>query len=148
MKLNSIVIPSNSVKFFAVARRKKSVAKVSVFSKGSGKIVIVSGEHEHYIERDALNYFKDQFLVDRLLFPFNLLNYKDMYNVVAHVKGGGLSGQADAIKLGIVRALLQENISIQPVLKSYKLLVRDGRVKERKKIGKYGARRSPQFTKR
>jgi len=138
----------NSIK--TIGRRKSSVANVLV-TKGSGKIT-VNG-------KDPSTYFPSQIIINDMLSPLTLTKLSDSLDVKAKVVGGGYSGQAGAIRLGIARAvklLGQESANSQEVqanpyhhtLKSKKLLTRDPRSKERKKFGKYGARRSPQFVKR
>ena len=77
-----------------------------------------------------------------------ITNSKNSYDIFIKVSGGGFTGQAGAIRLGITRAIISQNPDLKPILKKAGLVTRDSRVKERKKFGLYGARRSPQFTKR
>ena len=124
----------------ATGRRKKSTARVSVNMQGKGKIV-VNG-------RELAQYF---FTVDQrsqAVKPVTVLDLKDKIDVTAAVNGGGLSGQAGAISLGIARCLLASNPELRPTLRKAGLLTRDPRAKERKKFGRKGARRRFQWTKR
>lgn len=138
----------NLTKFYGLGRRKSSLAKVYLFP-GTGKLTIVKKEFgQPELRRSAEEYFPSQLLIKDLSQALTLLNYADQYDVEAQVSGGGFSGQAGAIRLGIARALISFNPDLKPALKAAKLTRRDPRMKERKKFGKYGARRSPQFTKR
>ena len=124
---------------YATGRRKRSIAKVWV-KKGSGKI-FVNG-------KTMVNYFKrpvHQLIVTR---PLEITNVLNNYDVKCSVKGGGLSGQAGAIILGISRALISHDENLKKELKKDKLTTRDSRVVERKKYGHRKARRSFQITKR
>lgn len=122
-----------------IGRRKKSVARVEL-TPGTGKIVING--------KEPTAYFPNGIVIKDMLQPLTILEIQDKYDVKAKVIGGGYSGQAGAIRLGIANALIAMNAEYKPTLKTKKLTTRDSRVKERKKFGKYGARRSPQFTKR
>ena len=124
---------------YSTGRRKRSIAKVWV-KKGSGKI-FVNG-------KTMVNYFKrpvHQLIVTR---PLEITNVLNNYDVKCSVKGGGLSGQAGAIILGISRALIAHDEQLKKELKKDKLTTRDSRVVERKKYGHRKARRSFQFSKR
>ena len=124
---------------YSTGRRKRSIAKVWV-KKGSGKI-FVNG-------KTMVNYFKrpvHQLIVTR---PLEITNVLNNYDVKCSVKGGGLSGQAGAIILGISRALISHDENLKKELKKDKLTTRDSRVVERKKYGHRKARRSFQFSKR
>ena len=124
---------------YSTGRRKRSIAKVWV-KKGSGKI-FVNG-------KTMVNYFKrpvHQLIVTR---PLEITNVLNNYDVKCSVKGGGLSGQAGAIILGISRALISHDENLKKDLKKDKLTTRDSRVVERKKYGHRKARRSFQFSKR
>ncbi|MFQ6615799.1 MAG: 30S ribosomal protein S9 [Fidelibacterota bacterium] len=125
--------------YAAVGRRKSSVARVRL-TPGKGNITVNRNNHEEYFGR----------LSQRTLLaePLTLLNVNKEYDVYANVKGGGLTGQAGAIRHGIARALVQVDSGFKPVLKKAGLLTRDPRVKERKKYGLRGARRAFQFSKR
>jgi len=124
----------------AVGRRKASVARVWL-RRGSGNIIVNDKVYTEYFDTDVARLAAYQ--------PFEVYpTGAKHYDVTANVRGGGLRGQADAIKLAISRALLKENETIKPILKEYKLLTVDSRLKERKKYGQKGARRKFQFVKR
>lgn len=127
------------VEYKGLGRRKTSVARVCLIP-GTGKITVNT--------RDLKNYFPNMFLIQNLQQPLVLTNTKDKFNIKVKVIGGGMQGQSGAIRLGIARALVEANPEYKTILKKNKMLTRDSRAKERKKFGKYGARRSPQFTKR
>lgn len=122
-----------------VGRRKASVARVYV-AQGSGKITINDREIKEYFPKETSRYVVNQ--------PFNLLHMNEMYDVYVNVIGGGSTGQAGAIRLGIARALLKLNPNKRPELKAAGFLTRDPRRVERKKYGLSGARKSYQFSKR
>ncbi len=124
---------------YATGRRKKSIAKVWV-KKGDGKIYVNGLKMTDYFKRPV-----HQIIVNR---PLEISNTMSSYDVKCSVKGGGLSGQAGAIILGISRALVTHDSSLKKVLKKDKLTTRDSRVVERKKYGHKKARRSFQFSKR
>ena len=125
--------------YWGTGRRKSAIARVRV-RKGSGKIVVNDEAFEKY-------FFAEQ---DRITVLGPLLSTKSQqrYDVIANVQGGGKSGQAGAILLGIARALLIADPVLEPRLREDGLLTRDGRMKERKKYGLRGARRGVQFSKR
>ena len=125
-------------KYYGTGRRKSSVARVYVVA-GSGKIT-VNG-------REVKEYFPYATLIQNLKQPLALLGAEDKYDVVSFVEGGGLTGQAEAIRLGIARALLEAHED-RSTLKKAGMLTRNARVKERKKYGLKAARRAPQFSKR
>ena len=127
------------VQYMGTGRRKSSVARVRLVP-GAGKIMINDREFAEYIPSAAVR-------LD-VLQPLNLTNTATSYDVLVSVLGGGISGQAGAIRHGITRALLEVNPEFRPVLKKAGLITRDPRAKERKKYGLKGARRSPQFSKR
>ena len=124
--------------YSAVGRRKKAVARVRLVF-GDGKIVIN--------KRDIDNYFGLETLKMTVRQPLNLTNVGN-YDVMVNVKGGGLTGQAGAIRHGISRALVKAEPELRDTLKKAGLLTRDPRMKERKKYGLKAARRAPQFSKR
>lgn len=128
-----------AVEYKGLGRRKSSVAKVKLIP-GTGKISINGKKPE--------TYFPNSLVIQDMEQPLVLTDTKKSYDMFVKVEGGGFTGQAGAIRLGIARALLIANPDFRKTLKSQKLLTRDSRVKERKKYGLYGARRSPQFTKR
>ena len=125
--------------FYGTGRRKDSVARVRVYT-GTGKITIN--------DRDIDNYFGLETLKLIVRSPLVLLGLEGKYDVVVRVSGGGVSGQAGAIRHGLSCALLQQSDENRPVLKKAGFLTRDPRMKERKKYGLKAARRAPQFSKR
>ena len=125
--------------FYGTGRRKDSVARVRVY-QGTGKVTIN--------DRDIDNYFGLETLKLIVRSPLVLLGLEGKYDVVVRVSGGGVSGQAGAIRHGLARALLQQNEENRSVLKKAGFLTRDARVVERKKAGLHKARRAPQFSKR
>ena len=125
--------------FYGTGRRKDSVARVRVYT-GTGKITIN--------DRDIDNYFGLETLKLIVRSPLVLLGLEGKYDVVVRVSGGGVSGQAGAIRHGLSRALLQQNDGSLSALKKEGFLTRDPRMKERKKYGLKAARRAPQFSKR
>ncbi|MCK5696140.1 MAG: 30S ribosomal protein S9 [Desulfobacula sp.] len=125
--------------FYATGKRKDSVAKVWL-TPGNGKIVVNN--------RDLNEYFELNVTRDLLLSPLVLTESTDTFDVKVTVMGGGKSGQAGAIRLGVSKALELSDPDLRGVLKSAGFLTRDARKKERKKYGKKGARASFQFSKR
>ena len=125
---------------YGTGRRKSSVARVHLFPNGTGKITIN--------DRDIDNYFGLETLKLIVRSPLVLLGLEGKYDVVVRVSGGGVSGQAGAIRHGLSRALLQQNEENRAALKKEGFLTRDPRMKERKKYGLKAARRAPQFSKR
>ena len=125
--------------FYGTGRRKSSVARVRLYP-GTGKITINNRDIDDYFGLETLKLIINQ--------PFGVTNTVGKYDIVANVNGGGISGQAGAIRHGIARALLLADEAYKPLLKKAGLLTRDPRMKERKKYGLKGARRAPQFSKR
>ena len=125
--------------FYGTGRRKDSVARVRVY-QGTGKVTIN--------DRDIDNYFGLETLKMTVRQPLALTNLEGRYDVLVNVYGGGLSGQAGAIRHGISRALVKADPELRPVVKKAGFLTRDPRMKERKKYGLKAARRAPQFSKR
>ena len=125
-------------KYYGTGRRKSSVARVYHVS-GKGNITING--------RDVKEYFPFSTLILDLKQPLALLGAEDKYDVIAMVKGGGFTGQAEAVRLGLARALLEAGED-RKTLKVAGMLTRNARVKERKKYGLKAARRAPQFSKR
>ena len=125
--------------FYGTGRRKKSVARVRVYA-GTGKIIINDREIDDYFGLETLKLIVRQ--------PLALTGTADKFDIVCRVNGGGVAGQAGAIRHGLSRALLQVNAELRPVLKKAGFLTRDPRMKERKKYGLKAARRAPQFSKR
>lgn len=122
-----------------VGRRKSAVARVRM-SPGSGKIIINKREFEDYFPSRTIRGYVTQ--------PLMITGLTESYDVVATLSGGGISGQAGALRHGIARALQSANEDLRPVLKESGMLTRDAREKERKKPGQPGARKRFQFSKR
>ena len=122
-----------------IGRRKKSVARVYM-SKGKGNITVNKKSFEDFFDTATLKYKIQQ--------PFNLTETKDKFDLMVTVKGGGVNGQAEAIRLAISRALVEFNDEFKPALKSEGLMTRDPRMVERKKFGQKKARKKFQFSKR
>ena len=125
--------------FYGTGRRKSSVARVRVYN-GTGKITIN--------DRDIDNYFGLETLKLVVRSPLAVAGVEGKFDIVVRVGGGGVSGQAGAIRHGLSRALLQYDEELRPALKKAGFLTRDPRMKERKKYGLKAARRAPQFSKR
>ena len=125
---------------YGTGRRKSSVARVRVYENGTGSIIINGRDIDDYFGLDTL-----KLVVRQPLVSTDLVGKVD---VVVTVAGGGVSGQAGAIRHGISRALVAQNAEFRPTLKAAGFLTRDPRMKERKKYGLKGARRAPQFSKR
>ncbi|GAA0532289.1 30S ribosomal protein S9 [Chitinophaga japonensis] len=122
-----------------IGRRKEAVARVYV-SKGTGNITVN--------DKDYKTYFSLIYLQNQVELPFKTIDALDKFDVKVNAAGGGIKGQAEAVKLGIARALCEINPDFRPALKAASLLTRDPRAVERKKPGKRKARRSFQFSKR
>ena len=122
-----------------IGRRKKSVARVYM-SEGKGSITVNKKSFEDFFDTATLKYKIQQ--------PFNLTETKDKFDLMVTVKGGGVNGQAEAIRLAISRALVEFNDEFKPALKSEGLMTRDPRMVERKKPGQPKARKKFQFSKR
>jgi len=125
--------------FSATGKRKNAVARVRI-QNGTGKIVVNGRVAEEYFRRPTSILIIEQ--------PLELTELNGKIDIVANVKGGGLSGQAGALRHGITRALMIMDPDLRPVLKRAGLVTRDSRIKERKKYGLAGARRAYQFSKR
>ncbi|MCH5190414.1 MAG: 30S ribosomal protein S9 [Oscillospiraceae bacterium] len=125
--------------FYGTGRRKKSVARVRVYA-GTGKITINDRDIDDYFGLETLKLIVRQ--------PLALTGTTEKFDIVCRVNGGGVTGQAGAIRHGLSRALLQYDENLRPELKKAGFLTRDPRMKERKKYGLKGARRAPQFSKR
>ncbi len=125
--------------YYGTGRRKSSVARVRVY-QGTGNITINGRDIDDYFGLETLKLIVRQ--------PLNLTNTNGSFDIVCTVAGGGVTGQAGAIRPGLSRALLNFNEELRPVLKKAGFLTRDPRMKERKKYGLKGARRAPQFSKR
>ena len=130
---------NDKVQFYGTGRRKSSVARVRLVP-GNGQIV-VNG-------KDSKDYFCKKTLEMIIRQPLVLTETEGRYDVLVNAHGGGTTGQAGAVRLGIARALLKADPEYRPALKRAGFLTRDPRMKERKKYGLKGARRAPQFSKR
>ncbi|MFH1413876.1 MAG: 30S ribosomal protein S9 [Candidatus Omnitrophota bacterium] len=128
-----------NIKYRAVGRRKESRARVWLFS-GSGDITVNSLPYEKYFIRET-----DRIIIKQ---PLTATNNIEKFNVIANISGGGLSGQAGALRLGISRALILADPSLKDLLRKQGFVTRDPRTKERKKYGQKGARKRFQWTKR
>ena len=126
--------------FYGTGRRKSSVARVRVYENGTGSIIINGREIDDYFGLDTLKLVVNQ--------PLVATDMVGKVDVVVTVAGGGVSGQAGAIRHGLSRALLGLNAEYRATLKAAGFLTRDPRMKERKKYGLKAARRAPQFSKR
>ncbi len=125
--------------FYGTGRRKSSVARVRVYA-GTGKITINDRDIDDYFGLETLKLIVRQ--------PLTLTGTAEKFDIVVRVAGGGVTGQAGAIRHGLSRALLQADENLRPALKKAGFLTRDPRMKERKKYGLKAARRAPQFSKR
>jgi small subunit ribosomal protein S9 len=126
--------------FYGVGRRKASVARVRMYP-GQGNIAVNN--------RSPLEHFGARPIYQRVISePLRLMNMVDRFDMQIRVTGGGLTGQAEAIRQAIARALTEFDSDLRPALKQAGLLTRDARVKERKKVGLKRARKAPQYTKR
>ncbi|SDN41466.1 30S ribosomal protein S9 [Desulfonauticus submarinus] len=125
--------------FYGTGRRKTSVARTRLY-KGSGQIIVNGRPLEEYFPRPTLQMIIKQ--------PLKLVKLEDKFDIKINVKGGGISGQAEAVRHGISRALLDYDPELRPALKKAGFLTRDPRAKERKKYGQKGARARFQYSKR
>ena len=126
-------------RYYATGRRKYAVARVYM-KDGNGTILVNKRNFDDYFTRDSLKMLIRQ--------PLEITGNRDKFDLFVNVSGGGVAGQAGAIKHGIAKALLEYNIELRPILKKTGFLTRDPRVKERKKYGQPGARKRFQFSKR
>ena len=133
------MMSKKSESWSAIGRRKSSVARVQMFS-GKGSFIVNKRPIENYFGRDTLKMVLKQ--------PLDILQLDQKYNIYVNVTGGGLSGQAGAIRLGIARCILKMNPDNRLSLKQAGMLTRDSREVERKKYGQPGARKKFQFSKR
>lgn len=127
------------ITFYGTGRRKKSIARVRI-TNGNGNITVNNKTLDEFFGVETLKVIVKQ--------PLVATNSLDKFDVIAKVTGGGISGQAGAVRHGIARALVEANAEYRPVLKSAGFLTRDARMKERKKYGLKKARKAPQFSKR
>jgi small subunit ribosomal protein S9 len=128
------------IQFWGVGRRKKAIARVRLIPGGDKGFVINTKPMEEYFSLDAQRYIASQ--------AIDLTKTKDKFDVIVNVSGGGLTGQAGAVRHGIARALCEADASYRGELKKAGFLTRDPRMKERKKYGLKKARKAPQFSKR
>ena len=128
------------LQFWGTGRRKKAIARVRLIPGGNGTIVINDRALDDYFPQGTLQYIVKQ--------PLVAVDVENKYDIFVNVIGGGYTGQAGAIRLGIARALLEAEENSRPTLKAAGFLTRDPRAKERKKYGLKKARRAPQFSKR
>ncbi len=126
--------------FYGTGRRKSSVARVRLIPGGTGVIKINNRDIDNYFGLGTLKYIVRQ--------PLELFGATAKFDVDVKVSGGGVTGQAGAIRFGLARALTQSDAELRPELKKAGFLTRDSRMKERKKYGLKAARRAPQFSKR
>nr|YP_009051053.1 ribosomal protein S9 [Galdieria sulphuraria]AIG92497.1 ribosomal protein S9 [Galdieria sulphuraria] len=127
-------------------RRKNAIARVLIKMHknefNNGKIIINGQTTEKYLQYNPI-------YINKIYLPFEIVNYDiSTSDLIVQVKGGGISGQADAIRLGIARTLCEIDTSYKPLLKQHNLLTRDSRIKERRKYGLKKARKAPQYSKR
>jgi small subunit ribosomal protein S9 len=127
------------IQYYGTGRRKSAIARVFL-RPGSGKFTVNGKEFETYFVTPAQRAAAKQ--------PFGIADINETFDVYSTVKGGGVNGQADAVKLGIARALMEFNVELRKALKSAGYVTRDARGKERKKYGQKGARARFQFSKR
>ena len=122
-----------------IGRRKAAIARVYL-SEGKGQIIVNDRDFKDYFPDKQLHYIVEQ--------PLNLLSVRDQYDIKVNLNGGGMSGQAEALRLGISRALIKANPEYKPALRAEGFVTRDPRVVERKKPGQPKARKRFQFSKR
>jgi small subunit ribosomal protein S9 len=126
-------------RYYATGKRKSAIARVYM-KAGNGNIVVNKRSYEEYFTRPSLKMLIKQ--------PLDITGKKDQFDLYVNVSGGGVAGQAGAVKHGISKALLEFDAELRPILKKAGFLTRDARVKERKKYGQPGARKRFQFSKR
>lgn len=126
-------------RYYATGKRKNAIARVYM-KTGSGNIIVNKRNYEEYFTRPSLKMIIRQ--------PFEITGKNGQFDLFVNVSGGGVAGQAGAVKHGISKALLEYDVELRPILKKAGFLTRDARVKERKKYGQPGARKRFQFSKR
>ena len=126
-------------RYYATGKRKSAIARVYM-KAGSGNIVVNKRNYDEYFDRPSLKMIIKQ--------PFEITGKKDQFDLYINVSGGGVAGQAGAVKHGISKALLEYDAELRGILKKAGFLTRDARIKERKKYGQPGARKRFQFSKR
>ena len=127
------------IQYYGTGKRKSATARVFLMP-GTGQIVINQVDHQEY--------FKDKMQRNVVIQPLEVTGHQERFDVYVNVKGGGFTGQAGAVRLGIARALLEFDSELRPTLRKAGFLTRDPRIKERKKYGQPGARKRYQFSKR
>ena len=132
------VAKDSTIQFWGTGRRKKSIARVRIL-QGNGKFIVNDTDLKEYFPFGTLSQVASQ--------PITLLNVADKFDIIVKVQGGGFSGQAGAIRLGVARALVKFDETYKAELKKAGYLTRDARIKERKKYGLRKARRAVQFSK-
>jgi small subunit ribosomal protein S9 len=130
---------AQEIKFYGTGRRKNAIAKVWL-TPGIGAIAVNEKELDQYFGKKTLEMIVRQ--------PLELTSTLGKYDIIARVKGGGVSGQAGAVRHGIARALVQADADLRPALKTAGFITRDPRMKERRKYGLKKARKASQFSKR
>ncbi len=130
---------AEKVVYRATGKRKESIARVMLVP-GSGKVTVNDKDFNAYFGREAMT--------TSIIEPLKLTGNENAYDVIADLRGGGISGQAGALRHGISKALLEINVEYRMILKKEGFLTRDSRIKERKKYGLKKARKRPQFSKR
>jgi small subunit ribosomal protein S9 len=126
-------------RYYATGKRKSAIARVYM-KTGNGNIVVNKRNYDEYFDRPSLKMIIKQ--------PFEITGKKDQFDLFINVSGGGVAGQAGAVKHGISKALLEYDAELRGILKKAGFLTRDARIKERKKYGQPGARKRFQFSKR
>ena len=126
-------------RYYATGKRKSAIARVYM-KAGSGNIVVNKRNYDEYFDRPSLKMIIKQ--------PFEITGKTDQFDLYINVNGGGVAGQAGAVKHGISKALLEYDAELRSILKKAGFLTRDARIKERKKYGQPGARKRFQFSKR
>jgi small subunit ribosomal protein S9 len=127
------------IQYYGTGKRKSATARVFLMP-GTGQIVINQVDHQEY--------FKDKMQRNVVIQPLEVTGHQEKFDVYVNVKGGGFTGQAGAVRLGIARALLEFDSELRSTLRKAGFLTRDPRIKERKKYGQPGARKRYQFSKR
>jgi small subunit ribosomal protein S9 len=127
--------------YYGTGRRKTAVARVRLYPSGGDGVIMVNG-------RSADEYFQRETLMQTVRSPLRILELGNRFSISAKVVGGGVSGQAGAVRHGIARALIRADEEFRPTLRKNGFLTRDPRMKERKKYGLKRARKAPQYTKR
>mgnify|MGYP001409778455 FL=1 len=125
--------------YYATGKRKTSIARVWL-KEGSGTLKVNKKNHEEYFNRESLK--------NMVVRPLEITGRKGRFDLYVNVRGGGIAGQAGAVKHGIAKVLVEYDAELRPVLKKAGFLTRDSRIKERKKYGQPGARKRFQFSKR